>query len=92
MTNYQKTPAADLDGNSSLVQQTEGKRVPPFPSSLPSPTSQNTSSGSPIETSNGHPGMGSGAPPVIMQHSLHEGNARLSSELEFGSLGPVQTS
>jgi len=94
MTNAQKNPAYDLDMEStSPRQQTIEKRAQPPVSSLPSPSNQTTSTGPQIASSNGYPGVGTNAPPVIMQQFVNDGTSGFSGfspELEFGSLGPFQ--
>lgn len=91
MMNAQKNPAPDLGDSSCPQQQSVDKRGPPPVSSFSSHSSQPPSTGPYIVSSNGYPGIGSNAPPVLMQHSVHDGSAGFSPELEFGSLGPVQS-
>lgn len=94
MMSAKKNPAPDL-GDSSYPQQqqqqsVEKRGLPPV-SSLPPHSSQPTSTGLNIVSSNGYPGMGTNPPPVVMQHSVNDGSTGFSPDLEFGSLGPVHS-
>lgn len=86
MPNAQKNPAPELDREPTV----EKRAQLPVSSLPPSPPSQATSGGLPIASSNGYPGVGTSAPPVIMQQFVNDGSTGFSPELEFGSLGPFQ--
>ena len=92
MMNTQKNPAPDMRDSSFPQQQQllEKRGLPPV-SLPPSHSNQPTSTGVYVVSSNGYPGMGTNAPPDIMQHSVNDGSSGFSPELEFGSLGPVQS-